>query len=211
MSTRPLLLLGAGGLAREVIAAARSVDDVKVVGVLDDNPERHGHDLDGVPVLGGTELVHEHPDAGVLACIASVARLGARQAVVERLGLADERWARLVHPAATVAPGTEIGRGTVLLAGVVVTAPVAIGAHVIAMPHGLVTHDCEVGDHVTLAGRVALGGGVRLLRGAYLGQGALVREYRTVGEGAVVGMGSVLLHDVPAGETWVGNPARRLR
>ena len=31
-----------------------------------------------------------------------------------------------------------------------------------------------------------------------------------VGEGAVIGMGSVVLNDVPAGATVVGNPARQL-
>jgi serine acetyltransferase len=39
----------------------------------------------------------------------------------------------------------------------------------------------------------------------------MVREHVTVGAGSVVGMGSVVLRDVPAGEVWAGNPARRLR
>ncbi|MBA2390657.1 MAG: acetyltransferase, partial [Geodermatophilaceae bacterium] len=46
---------------------------------------------------------------------------------------------------------------------------------------------------------------------AYLGSGALLREGLAVGAGAVIGMGSVVLEDVPAGQVWVGNPARRLR
>lgn len=208
---RPLLLVGAGGLAREVLAAVRSgVGDHQPLGVLDDDPARHGGSIDGLPVLGPAAAVHDHPDAAVLLCVASPRRAGARAALAARLGLPGDRWATVIHPAAAVAPGTVVGPGTILLAGVVITAPQRIGAHVVAMPHVLLTHDDEVADGVTLAGRATLAGGVRVGPGAYLGQGAMVREYVRIGARAVVGMGSVVLDDIPDGETWAGVPARRL-
>ncbi|MEU7532017.1 NeuD/PglB/VioB family sugar acetyltransferase [Saccharothrix sp. NPDC042600] len=212
MTPRPLLLVGGGGLAREVLAAVRLLpEEWKPVGALDDDPARHGADLDGLTVLGGSEVVHELPDAAVLVCIASARRPLGRMDVVRRLALPQDRYATVVHPAASVPEGAFLGPGTVLLAGTVVTTPLRLGAHVVAMPHVLVTHDDEVGDGVTFAGRAALGGAVRVGESAYLGQGSCVREGVTIGAGAVVGMGSVVLTDVPAGEVWVGNPARRLR
>jgi sugar O-acyltransferase (sialic acid O-acetyltransferase NeuD family) len=208
---RPLLLLGAGGLAREALAAVRMLPDVwRPIGALDDNPAAHGSKIDGLAVLGGMELVHEHPEVSVLACVANVHRPWGRAKLVERLDLPAERWATVVHPGAAVAPGVEVGHGSVLLAGVVVTAPIRIGSHVLAMPHVLMTHDNQVGAFVTLAGRVTLGGGVQIQSRAYLGQGALVRENLTIGEGAVIGMGSVVLCDVPAEEIWAGVPAKRI-
>lgn len=33
----------------------------------------------------------------------------------------------------------------------------------------------------------------------------------TIGENAMIGIGSVVTHDVPTGEVWVGNPARYLK
>ena len=33
----------------------------------------------------------------------------------------------------------------------------------------------------------------------------------TIGDESLIGMGAVVLKDVPPGEVWVGNPARRLR
>ncbi|GAA3884323.1 acetyltransferase [Saccharothrix violaceirubra] len=212
MTPRPLLLVGGGGLAREVLAAARlRPDEWKPVGALDDDPARHGADLDGVPVLGGSELVHERTDAAVLVCIASARRPLGRLAVARRLGLSEDRWATLVHPAASVADGAVLGAGTVLLAGAVVTTPLRLGAHVVAMPHVLITHDDVVGDGVTFAGRASLGGAVTVGESAYFGQGAAVREGVSIGAGAVIGMGSAVLTDVPAGEVWAGVPARRLR
>ncbi|PPK64509.1 acetyltransferase [Actinokineospora auranticolor] len=210
MST-PLLLVGAGGLAREVLAAARALPaEFKPLGLLDDDPARHGADVDGLTVLGPSELVHEHTDALVLVCVASPARPGARAAVVERLGLAPERYATLVHPLASAAQGVELGEGTVLLAGAVITAPQRVGRHVLAMPHVLFTHDDVVGDFATCAGRAALAGGVVVGESAYLGAGSLVRQGLRIGACAVIGMGAVVLSDVPDGQTWAGVPARPL-
>jgi sugar O-acyltransferase (sialic acid O-acetyltransferase NeuD family) len=212
VTPRPLLLLGAGGLARETLAAVRALPEAwQPIGALDDDPALHGGQIDGLPVLGGIEQVREHESAAVIACIANVRRPASRAVIDARLALPPERWATIVHPAASLAPGVEVGYGSILLAGAVVTAPQRLGRHVVAMPHVLLTHDNQVDDYATLAGGATLGGGVRIRRSAYLGQRSVIREYVEVGEEAVVGMGSVVLSDVPARETWAGVPARRLK
>ena len=210
---QPLLLVGAGGLARETLAAIRSLDSPQwsPLGFLDDNPARHGAVLDGLPVLGPIDAVADHPDAAVVLCTASTRDQSSRRRLAGRLDLPPQRYATVVHPAASLAPGTAVGPGSVLLAGVVVTAPQRVGAHVVAMPHVVLTHDDEVGDYATLAARVAVSGMVTIGEGCYLGAGAMVREGLMVGPWSMVGMGAVVLSDVPAYEVWVGNPARRLR
>lgn len=47
-------------------------------------------------------------------------------------------------------------------------------------------------------------------KGASIGAGAVVIAGVTIGEGAMIGAGAVVTRDVPAGETWAGNPARKL-
>lgn len=47
-------------------------------------------------------------------------------------------------------------------------------------------------------------------RGASIGANATILCGLTIGEHALVGAGSVVTRDVPAGEVWAGNPARRL-
>lgn len=51
----------------------------------------------------------------------------------------------------------------------------------------------------------------KVCKGATIGAGCVVLPGVTIGEGAFVGAGSVVTKDVPAGELWLGNPARFYR
>lgn len=48
-------------------------------------------------------------------------------------------------------------------------------------------------------------------KGASIGAGSTILCGVTIGENAMLGAGSVVTKDVPAGEVWVGNPARFLK
>ena len=205
------VIIGAGGFARETAQAVRDAGEFELLGHLDDNPALHGTDVDGVPVLGGGDLVHDLPGARVVVCVGNPSNYAARARLVRRLALPADRYATVIHPTAAVSRSSQVGPGSVLLAHCVLTAAVRVGAHVAVMPHVVLTHDDVVEDHATLASGVRLGGGARLERGAYAGSGALVREGATVGAWSLIGMGSTVLGDVPPGEVWAGSPARRLR
>lgn len=208
---RDLVIVGAGGFARETAQLVSALPGWRLAGFADDDPRRHGTHVDGVPVLGGAEEVGEMPGVQVVVCTGSPADYGSRARIVGRLGLPPHRYATLVHPAAWVSPSSRIGPGSVVLAQSVLTASVTVGAHVAIMPQVTLTHDDLVEDFATIASGVRLGGGVRVAGGAYVGAGALVRQGLTVGSGALVGMGSIVLCDIPPGEVWIGSPARRLR
>lgn len=215
MTAQPLLLVGAGGLARETLELVRAVNRLAptwdLLGLLDDDPGRHGSEVLGARILGPTEVVGDHPDALAVACVASPTDPPRRLRLVERLGLPPERYATLVHPAAVVPESATLGPGCIVHATTVLTADVRLGAHVAVMPAVVLTHDDVVEDGVTFGAGVRIAGGVTIERGAYLGAGALVREHLRVGAGAVVGMGAVVTRSIPTGETWAGVPARRVR
>lgn len=102
-----------------------------------------------------------------------------------------------IGPHSTVKRGvlrdTHIGRGTKIGNGVNVGHGVAIGEH------------CIIVAHATIGGSTRIGNNVKIW------QGAMIANNVRIGSDAVIGMGAVVLDDVPEGETWVGNPARKIR
>ena len=209
-SVPAIAVAGAGGFGRETADAVRALypDSDVFVGFLDDGmPPAHLADH----VLGPIDVIHELPGLRLVVCVGNPRDYFARARIVERLALPTGRYATVVHPFAHVSQTSKVGVGSVLLAGAVLTADAVVGRHVAVMPQAVVTHDAVVEDFATLASGVRLGGGTRIGTGAYLGAGALVREGVRIGAWSQIGMGSVVLHDVPDGEVWVGNPARRLR
>lgn len=51
----------------------------------------------------------------------------------------------------------------------------------------------------------------RIEQGASIGSGSVILCGITIGRDALIGAGAVVTKNVPAGEVWVGNPARPLR
>jgi sugar O-acyltransferase (sialic acid O-acetyltransferase NeuD family) len=204
-----ILLLAAGGLARETLSSIRQAGADRVTGILDDAATLHGSTVGGVPVLGGTGLAAERPER-LLLCAGSGATRLAMAARLAALGVGPGRYATHRHPSVVVGERCRVGSGSILLAGSVLTCDVRVGRHVVLMPRTVLTHDDELDDGVTCAAGVTLAGRVSVGARAYLGMQASVRQDLRVGADAVLGMGAVALRAVPDGAVWVGNPAAPL-
>lgn len=90
-------------------------------------------------------------------------------------------------------------------------APTTIGQRTWVMKGCHIGHDAVIGDDCELAPHCVVGGYVQIGNGVRVGIGAVFKPFVKVGKGARVGMGAVVISDIPAGEVWAGNPARRLR
>ena len=72
-----------------------------------------------------------------------------------------------------------------------------------------IAHNCHLGKNVWITGNTMLCGSVRVGRNTTIFSSVIIRDQSTIGEQVTIGMGSVVTKDIPAGETWVGNPAKK--
>jgi UDP-3-O-[3-hydroxymyristoyl] glucosamine N-acyltransferase len=70
-----------------------------------------------------------------------------------------------------------------------------------------VAHNCRVGRACLICGTVSLAGSAEVGDGVIIAGGVGVGDHRRIGSGARVGARSSVLNDIPAGETWLGEPA----
>lgn len=89
--------------------------------------------------------------------------------------------------------------------------PTSVGCCTWLMKQVHIGHDAQIGANCELAPGTVIGGHAVLEDGVRCGIGVLVLPFKRIGKSARLGAGAVVTKDVPAGEIWVGNPARMLR
>lgn len=67
-----------------------------------------------------------------------------------------------------------------------------------------------IGENCAIRPNAMTSGSVRIGKNSIIAPSSTIREHCFIGERCFIGMGAVVTKDVPAGETWVGNPARKL-
>jgi len=209
-------LYGASGCGRSMMPVAR--DQLAANGIaaerlvfVDDAgsvAECNGH-----RVMTYREFLEETGDTGQVAIAVSDGKV--RQQLVAKCDRDNISFWSVRADNVIVMDDVEIGDGALLSPFVTITSNVRIGRFFHANLYSYVEHDCRVGDFVTFGPGVKCNGNVVIEDFAYVGAGAILRQGRPgaplrIGQGAVVGMGAVVTHDVAAGTTVVGNPARPL-
>ena len=119
----------------------------------------------------------------------------------------DHRWSMPGHPP-EIADTATIEAFCTVDAGI--EEPTRIGERSWLLKHTHVGHDAQIGEDCELAPGTVVGGHAILEDKVRCGINVSVLPFKRIGRGARVGAGAVVTKDVPPGETWAGNPARRL-
>jgi acetyltransferase EpsM len=201
-----LYIIGAGGHGQVVLDCARA-SGFEIGGFLDDDSTLLGQIIDGVEVVGETSLARKINGLFVVAVGDNLLRKG----VVDKLNLAEESFATVIHPSAVLGTNVEIGEGSMIIGGVVINTNTKIGKHVILNTSSSIDHHNEIGDFVHIAPGTHTGGNVHVGEGAFIGLGASVIPGIRIGKWAIVGAGSVVINDVPDFATVVGVPGRVIK
>jgi sugar O-acyltransferase (sialic acid O-acetyltransferase NeuD family) len=208
MTGRPLVLVGAGGHARETamsFLAARPERDF--LGFLDDRAT--GMTPEGWPILGRIDAWTSHRAAAFLVAVNDPRIRRRIVAAMRRQGEPD--WHVHVHPGLVVHPSCRIGPGSVVLPGACLTVSVTLGEFTIVNRGVQLGHDVRVGAFTSVNPGAIVSGCVTVGDGVEVGSAASVRQGLGIGDGATLGMGAVAVKDVPANAVAIGNPARIVR
>jgi UDP-3-O-[3-hydroxymyristoyl] glucosamine N-acyltransferase len=91
--------------------------------------------------------------------------------------------------------------------GVLESTYIGKGTKIDSLSH--VAHGAVIGERCVIIG-AGIGGSVIIGNNCYIGFRAVIKNKVKIGNKVTIGMGAVVIRDVPDGETWIGNPARKL-
>lgn len=204
-----LIIVGAGGLGREVSSYAREAlgtEGDPILGFLDDKaPPPDVEHLLAAPWLGPISTYTPSDDESFVVAIGDPT---SRAKVVEGLKSRGARFITVRHPSAYVAANATIGQGAILAPFCTVGAGAQIGAFAHLHFYSSAAHDTRLHDFATLSPYAVANGGSVIGEGVFLGSRATVNPITTVGRYSKVTAGSVVYQDVPPGSIAHGNPAK---
>jgi sugar O-acyltransferase (sialic acid O-acetyltransferase NeuD family) len=209
MAKRRIIVLGAGGFAREVAWLIGDIGgDLEFKGfAVSDTAKLGPHDSE---VLGDLDWLRSHKDRfeGLALGIGSpAARLRLPAELANDFG--DDFWPALVHPSAHFdRKSCKVGPGVLLCANVIGTVNLSFEPFCMLNLSCTIGHEARIGRGSVLNPTVNVSGGVDIGQGVLVGTGAQILQYLTIGDGAIVGAGAVVTKDVPPGATVVGMPAK---
>lgn len=205
MSTRPLLVFGAGDIAQLAAFYFGHDGGREVAAFTVDADYLQGESFEGRPLLAWEEALAAFPPAShdIFIALSYARRNSVRKQKFERADAAGYAFASYVSTRASVFPNVAIGRNCFILEDNTVQPFVRIGDDTTLWSGNHIGHHSSIGDHCFLTSHVVVSGGVVVGDNCFIGVNATIRDHVSIGARSVIGAGALVLGDTEPDSVYV--------
>jgi len=208
MSKKNIIIVGAGGMGREVCNwIEASGEEMAISGFIDDNLAA----LDGFSYpYSMISNISDHIVDPLNYYVLAIMNPAAKKKIVQKIKLANGQFLTFIHPTAIIGRNVEIGKGVVITPGCILSCDINVGDFVFLNTQTTLGHDVKIGAYTSINGKVEISGFVEIGEEVTIGSRVVVLPKKKVISGANIGAGSVVVGNINKPITVFGNPAKRI-
>lgn len=208
---KELIILGAGGMGRQVFHFAKSCsgfnEEYVIKGFLDDNPNAMSGFAGYPPVIGTVDGYMPQSDDIFFNSIGDVS---SKKKCIQKILDKGGEFITLIHPQAGISPDVRIGKGCMIASHVGIGVETEIGDFCLIQNKATIGHDVKIGNFVRVDCNVVLIAGVTVEDDVCIHTSAVINHNVRLGKESTIGALSFVIRNVKPGSTVFGNPAKKL-
>lgn len=197
-----LAIYCAGGLGREVIEFARSINRWENIIFVDDVTNEKV--ISDANVFRFSEVEQFR---GNLEFVIANGEPAVREVLYHKIKDAGYLFTSLISGGCNMLSNVQIGEGCIIY-DCYLSVNVKVGDNVFIGGQVIVGHDVAIGSHTLVSGKAFLGGYVFIGMRCYIAPGTMIKDRIHVGENSILSLGSVILRHVRSQSIMIGNPAK---
>lgn len=204
------IILGAGGLAREIVSwhqTSKDASNFKIVGFLDDNLQALDNYNVDVKIIGKLNLDLVKKNQSIICAISDVST---KKNILDWAQLVNVPIQNYIHESCYIGERTTFGKGLVLLPYAIVSCDSKIGDLVFINNGSQIGHDVIIGDFTSIMANVDIGGGAIIGNNVFIGSNAVILPGVKIPDNTRIGAGAVVLRSIKQSGTYFGNPAKKI-
>lgn len=205
-----LIILGAGGLAREIASWINTTKYNKknnIIGFMDENLSALDAFNMDQKVIGKIDVNKIKENHSVICAISDVS---AKEKLFDELVRHNISIFTYVHESCFIGERTECGSGLVLFPNTIVSCDSNVGNFVFINCGSQIGHDVTIGNFTSIMANVNIGGGAQIGNNVFIGSNAVILPGVKIPDNTRIGAGAVVLKSIKQVGTYFGNPAKKI-
>jgi sugar O-acyltransferase (sialic acid O-acetyltransferase NeuD family) len=215
METKKLVIVGAGGMGREVLFMLLDINAINnagydILGFIDNEPDLRGKMINNVPVLGNDTWLFDFQDE--INVVIAIGNPQMRRQAFEKFSHKKNiLFPSIIASNVKYSDTVLMGKGCIICFSSILTVNITLGDFVLINLDCTVSHDVFVNDFATLYSSVNVSGNVSIGTESEIGTGTNIIQNKSIGDNVIIGAGSVIVKDIPSNCVAVWIPAKPIK
>lgn len=212
---KDIAIYGAGGFGREIACLLKRINreangNWNLIGFFDDGITAGSKNEYG-EVLGNIDTLNSWDRPLSLAF--AIGSPKAVAAIHSKISNSNIDYPNILAPDTLFLDkdNVRMGIGNVFCSRCLISCNVAIGDFNTFNGYITVGHDTVIGNYNSIMPAVKISGGVKIGLKNFIGVNSVILQYKSIGNETTIGAGAVVLRNTVDGNTYIGNPATKVK